>query len=274
LTTPPGDPIDFSDAAPAAEAPRCVGCNTPLTDTYWAINSQVVCDSCRSQAEHAAQHGTRSGGFGRALLFGIGGMLAGALVWYAVAKIANLEIGLIAILLGYLVGRGVHKGAGNRGGLKFQLLAVFLTYLGIGMAYVPFVIEAVVAEAKGNTSASTGDTTLGFTQAPTPGSAMAATGSPADSELARLDSLIQAAESNTADSAASQPVTARGMIVGIGALLVGILSLPVLVVMGDFPGSIISIIIYAIAFMQAWKLTQGVQLEVSGPFKVGTPATS
>jgi DNA-directed RNA polymerase subunit RPC12/RpoP len=207
MTTPPaGEPIDFSTAPPgAAVAPTCAGCKRTLADEYWTIGRAVVCASCRDRII-ADEEAKKSHRFAQATLFGVGGMLAGALAWYLVEKVLNVESGFIAILLGYLVGRAIRRGSENRGGLQYQILAVALTYLGICLAYTPFLIEARQAA-------------LG------------------------------------------------GIGLGIGSMIYEILGLPVRVVSGG-SGGIISLVIYGIAFMQAWRLTAGVPLTSSGPFKV------
>ena len=37
-----------------------------------------------------------------------------------------------------------------------------------------------------------------------------------------------------------------------------------------FPGSLISILIYGFALLQAWRMTASREVVISGPFKVGT----
>src|SRR5207237_1674878 len=77
-----------------------------------------------------------------ASLFGLGAGIVGAAIYYAVIALANLEIGIVAILIGYMVGYAVRRGAGGRGGRRFQALAVALTYLSIALAYAPVAVQA------------------------------------------------------------------------------------------------------------------------------------
>ena len=52
---------------------------------------------------------------------GLGAGIVGAAIYYAVIAITHLEIGIVAILIGYMVGRAVRKGARGHGGLRFQI---------------------------------------------------------------------------------------------------------------------------------------------------------
>jgi hypothetical protein len=54
-----------------------------------------------------------------------------------VAILTGLEVGLIAILVGYMVGRAVRHGSGGLGGRPQQILAVVLTYFAITTSYLP-----------------------------------------------------------------------------------------------------------------------------------------
>jgi len=74
--------------------------------------------------------------------------VAGAAIYYAVIAITHLEIGLVAILIGYMVGYAVRRGAGGRGGLRFQILAAVLTYGAVGLAYAPLIVMSALAEQR------------------------------------------------------------------------------------------------------------------------------
>jgi len=58
-----------------------------------------------------ATSGKGAGKLIRAGVFGLGAAIAGAAIYYAVMAIADLEIGIVAILIGYMVGYAVRKGA-------------------------------------------------------------------------------------------------------------------------------------------------------------------
>src|SRR5207302_1730075 len=54
--------------------------------------------------------------------------IVAAIIWYLIRKATGYEVGIVAILVGFLIGGAVRKGSGNRGGWVYQLMAVLLTY--------------------------------------------------------------------------------------------------------------------------------------------------
>lgn len=252
----PDESLDFSSAPAAPSALTCAGCQRSIADQYWTVGTAVICRDCQAKFEAGQSPASgllsRSGRFSRAVLYGFGGMLLGSTVWYLVMKLANLEIGLIAILLGWLVAKGILKGSGNRGGRRYQVLAVLLTYLGIGTAYLPFAVEGALQNRA--TEVTSADT-----NAVTP----------------RSDSVLTVEEqAPTAAAAKASSGSGVGALLGAIALLLwGVLSLPVLTLSAD-AGAAISLLIYGFALMKAWQQTAERRLTISGPFQVGAaPAT-
>ena len=126
----------------------CTSCHQPLGDVYYTINGHVSCTRCKEQAE-AWQRGGGSPAVRvfKAIALGSLGGLVGATVWYLVGHYGHVTIGVVAILVGYLVGNGVRRGSGYRGGTGYQILAVALTYLSIAAAHYP---EVVVGLSEGD----------------------------------------------------------------------------------------------------------------------------
>lgn len=173
----------------------------------------------------------------RASVLGLGAALAGAIIYYAVIAIANLQIGYIAILIRYMVGYAVRKGARGRGGLRFQILAVALTYFAICLAYTPIVVKQMIRANRVTTNAAAAG-----------GAASTRTASPKPTAPRLLWSLL--------------------------ALLLFIVALPVLFVWGSFPSGLISAFIIFIGLRQSWKMTAAPQIQVLGPYRVGAAATA
>jgi hypothetical protein len=146
-----GEPIPATSAAPSAIAPPpgvtvCAACRAPITDAYFEANGKVVCPRCRDAVLASRARGNAAGRFGKAVIYGAGAAVAGAAVWYVVARFRGTQAALVTILMGWLVGRGVLRGSNNRGGVPYQLLAVLLTYLSVALAVVPDVIQEYRAD--------------------------------------------------------------------------------------------------------------------------------
>ena len=136
-------PLLFESASPSDGAPPavCASCNEPIRVVYYEANGSVVCSRCRGKLE--AQLGS-SGGmrrFRRALGFGLGAAIAGALFYYGFQVITGINLGLVAVLVGFMVGKAVFVGTEHRGGRRYQVLAVVLTYFAIASTYVPLVMK-------------------------------------------------------------------------------------------------------------------------------------
>lgn len=274
MNTPehPADaPLDFSAPADSASAQNCVSCKQAIVDQYWTIGEAILCPSCKAALDQGRQVSTevtaRTGRFARALLYGVAGMIGGAVIWYAIAKLANLEIGLIAILLGWMVGKGVFAGSGRRGGRRYQVLAVVLTYMGIGLAYVPFAVEGMLKEDAATEIAKAPEAPAAE---PAEATEQLAPEAPAPA-LPVTDSASPIADSSAADI---RPSVGMSLLILAGVALAGIFTLPVLVTVNGGTGAFISVLIYGFALMEAWKLAREVQLPVQGPFQVGGPAAA
>jgi hypothetical protein len=142
--------LQFDTVAPPsgdgfAMARACAVCKTPISSTYHLANGQVICPGCRVRLE-AGDAGSASGRIGRALLFGTGAAVAGGALYYAVVALTDTQWALIAILVGYMVGRAVHTGARGKGGWVYQTMAVGLTYLAIAGSFVPLVVGAAAEQ--------------------------------------------------------------------------------------------------------------------------------
>ena len=241
-TPDPGrDDLQFDSAEAAGTQPAgpvCALCQKPITTYYYEAGGQVVCSSCKNKVQASNVRGVAASGFLRATLFGLGGAAAGAAVYYAVLATTGYEVGLIAILVGFMVGYAVRLGARGQGGRRYQIVALTLTYLAIGSTYVPLVMREFPS-----------------------------------SQTAAADSTGAAGDSGTADTvtAAVGPV---GMLVGLAGLVALAAAMPILVGISGFPSSLISVLIVAFALHQAWRMNGRVNVTFTGPFKVGAAPAS
>ena len=130
---PTDQPLQFDrvelppdQASDTASAPGvvCRGCGAAITTEYFDLAGTPVCEACRGAIERAQDAARGWPRFARAAAFGSVAAIAGAILYYAVIAITNLEIGLVAIVIGFMVGFAVTKGTGGHGSRRYQLLAV------------------------------------------------------------------------------------------------------------------------------------------------------
>src|SRR5579862_2609663 len=142
---PPG-PIDiqFQHAEPLPPplpegTQICAVCKTPILGQYYHAQGQVTCPACASRIR-SGQEKPPALSLVPAALYGAGAALAGCILYATIAIIFNLEIGIIAIVVGWMVGKAVRYGSKGLGGRHQQILAVLLTYFSITTSYIPVFI--------------------------------------------------------------------------------------------------------------------------------------
>ena len=253
-----------TDATPTTTAPSvtCAVCNTAVATEYYHVNDKPVCANCREILLAAAKTPRTAGPLVRAGVFGVGAAIAGAAIYYAVIAITNFEIGLVAILIGYMVGYSVRKGAGGRGGRRFQILALILTYWAVGLAYTPLAFKELTQDDKSAAMLADSAKASGIAvdSLPSP------TSTPSDPVATRTPS-------ESTDSLNTAPMTGSKLLLGLGLGLVFVFALPIMSIVGSLPGGLLSALIIGIGLHQAWSMTGPPKLTVSGPYKVGTGPT-
>ena len=152
MSPPPSNNLQFDvvDAGQTSSAngstPACAICREPIPSTYFVVQSGMVCPRCRGYIGRPAT-GSPVGRFFLASLFGLGTGLVGTVLWYAVRTMTNRELGFVAMLVGFMVGKAVLKGSGGWGGGGYRVLAVLITYFCIAATFVPLVFGAVKEKA-------------------------------------------------------------------------------------------------------------------------------
>jgi len=81
----------------------------------------------------------------RALLYGLVAGAIGAAIWFAIVVLTERELGLVAVIIGALVGTGVLVGSGNKRNVRLQLLSVLITLAAMTAAEYFIVRHFVVA---------------------------------------------------------------------------------------------------------------------------------
>jgi hypothetical protein len=229
---PPVERLQFRRAEPittsaVSSAQRCVACQGPIAESYYHASGRVVCPSCAARIQQGQQQ-PPAYSFPRALLYGGVAALAGCAIYAIVAIATGMEIGLIAILVGVMVGKAIRRASGGFGGRQQQILAVVLTYFSIATSYIPVIIWQVAHKSKIE-------------------AAQTANGGPASS---------QQPDSGKSTDAGKAIL----YLLAIGAVA------PFLALTSGVSG-IISLFIIFIGLRQAWTLTGRSEILVIGPYQ-------
>jgi hypothetical protein len=231
--------LQFDRVEPArSETPAafaCSFCPTPLYSSYYEINGKAACEACRYRVEQQVESGAGAGGFGRAALAGLGAAAVGSGLYYGVRALTGYEIGLVAILVGFMVGKAVRWGTLGRGGRGYQVLAVFLTYMSISSTYLPVILKPFIEPEKSGKAASSEP-------------------APAQPEQAKTPAPVKG-------------ITLGGVLLGLGALFVICAAGPIVAGMQ----SPILLLIVGFGLWEAWKLNRRLPFTITGPLQVGRP---
>jgi hypothetical protein len=73
--------------------------------------------------------------FTRAILFGLGGAAAGAIIDGLFIGITHINLGYLALLIAWLVAKAMTTGSNGQGGRNYQIAALVLTYLSVSAAH-------------------------------------------------------------------------------------------------------------------------------------------
>jgi hypothetical protein len=235
--TPADRSLQFDRAEGARQTPgtACSFCQQPIAGSYYEINGKVACLSCRGQIMAAWNRGSPARRFAKALGLGAAAAALGAGVYFGVEALTGYEFGLIAVVVGLIVGAAVRKGSSGRGGWRYQLLAMFLTYSAVVATDSTLIARELRKEIQ-----------------------------------ARADSARVAPSVATAPAGVNAATTTGHQRPGPLALLLGMIVLLGLayaapVIIGF--SSPLHLLIAGFALYEAWKLNRGVALRVTGPYQ-------
>lgn len=239
---------------------KCGICHNPLAGSYFSVNMQSTCASCTENIRQHFQRPSRVGEVLKSIAFGIGAGIVGSLIYYAILRFTGYEIGLVAILVGYLVGRAVMIGSANKGGLKFRIIAVLITYMAIVSTYVPMLIEGMRQHQNATAQPANAAVNPGSAATPVPVIPEAA---PVIQPKKEKSPATLSAPAHKASDTQAPPTLGEAL---FGLLMLGgiILALPFLAGIEN----IIGLLIIGFALYEAARRTAKPKLEISGPFEI------
>lgn len=254
------DQEEFETAETTAQA-SCASCSAALTDVYFDVNGHPLCEPCKNTFENSFRGGSGMTRLMKATLFGVIAAIVGAMIYFAILKFTGYEVGLVAILVGFMVGKAVIVGSGGRGGAVYQFIAVSLTYLAIVSTYAPFIFEGL--SDYDETEIAMQQSELGNEYENVSGNSALADGQAGTIEdygskpMGEDDLQLAAGESFEE--------------VGFGEMAMGVLMLIGILLASPFLAgfeNIIGLLIIGFGLFQAWALTKKTELSISGPYQI------
>ncbi len=116
---------------------RCYVCGA-FTESpdHWMYRLRLgghsaVCPSCRGKAELEIEEMTAQPNLLGAVLLGAAAALSGSLAWYFLSVGIDREYVILAVGIGWLVGKAVVLGSGNKRGVGLQAVAGALAFIGV-----------------------------------------------------------------------------------------------------------------------------------------------
>lgn len=251
------------EGGPKADLSTCASCGAALRTVYYQLDGAVVCSGCATKARASAKTGTAVGRVSRAVAWGGLGGVVGAGIWYAIRALTEYEVGLISILVGFLVGAGVRRGSGDRGGRRYQVLAVAITYLSITATYVPLVIAEFVkqgAQTEHDSTAAAAPGGTGETPVEAPGAA-----SP--------ESVPAASPAASPPAPAADSAGEMNPFVGLALAVIVTFVIAMAAPFLGLPENIIGLLIIGFGLHQAWTMNRRAEHVIEGPFRIALPAS-
>jgi hypothetical protein len=133
---PPPEELQFRRAqhTTGPDTRTCIACKQPVAGDYYNANGNTLCPQC-TQRINAHQEPPPHTSLLGAALYGGAAALAGSII-YATVALFGVQIGIVAILIGYMVGKAVRYASNGLGGRPQQILAVVLTYFAITTSFI------------------------------------------------------------------------------------------------------------------------------------------
>jgi len=224
---------------------RCKSCQQELSGAYFRINGLLACEKCTRQLQAQTPKDTHAA-YVRGILFGVGGAIAGLILYSAFGIATGIRLGYIALAVGWLVGAAIKRGSNGIGGRRYQIAAVALTYAAVSLSAIPIGIYYILKEKK----------PAQISHAPN--------SSPAP------NSTVPGSAPSQDDPPASGQRSTASLASATGALLFAGLASPFLELAEGVSG-LIGLVIIFVGIRIAWKMTGAPRIDILGPFQANAP---
>jgi hypothetical protein len=242
-------PANDLPAPPPGPAMWCSECRAAMRTQYFALNERPICAKCRPQYAKMIQRGTGPAAMQRAVIHGLVTTLVGAAALAAGVIVFPFIRLPVVVGIGWFMGKRIMASVDGYGGRRYQYLAVGLTYLAISIGSIVPAIKRAHDDAKRQAAI----------------------------EAAQIRTLAteHQAINEELEALGIEPIRTRPQEekAGVGSFVVAFFTLPILA-MFEYGIYVAAVGLFAIGFAlyKAWDFTdgQGLDLQLRGPFRVGT----
>ena len=288
---------DASSYAPPKAPPAlpCSDCRDVMRASYYSLMGRPICAKCRMTYQRKIQRGTGPGAFARASLYGSGAAAAGAALLGVVVLVVGIGRIPMSIGIAIMVARAIGKATDGYGGRRYQLLAVTLTYLAIGLGSLAPVVRAYHSYEKvkapprsaqrygaAGEQAEIADALDGIQkdnalipgegEEPLDSATLAARADSIDraDSVKREERAREAFRARSADNAAAAQL-AGGVVAALVGAVVLLFTLPLLSLFTfGIYGAAVGILAFGYGMKRAWEMTAlSVDWKIEGPFRLG-----
>ena len=127
------------------EVVRCAECDTVLSagQDRETTEDAVFCRPCfnnlTAQVQQVVAEQGQNINYSMAVVGGLLGAAGGALVWWGFTVVTNISFGLIAVVIGFAVGKGVLMFSGQKRSQGLQITSVIIATL--GFVYASYLVN-------------------------------------------------------------------------------------------------------------------------------------
>ena len=127
------------------ETIRCSECNSALTEGQDRETTEdaVFCRPCfnnlTAQLHQAVEVQGQEINYSMAAVGGLAGAAVGVLVWWGFTVVTNISFGLVAVVIGFAVGKGVVMLSGDKRSQGLQITSVIISIL--GFVYASYLVN-------------------------------------------------------------------------------------------------------------------------------------
>jgi hypothetical protein len=129
----------------SSESAQCAECGTSIAENAARVETDdgTFCETCfanlRAQVEHALRAQSTDINYPMAAVGGVAGGAIGALVWWGFTVVTSISFGLVALVIGFAVGKGVTMLAEGKRSIGLQAVSAGIAL--VSFAYGTYLVN-------------------------------------------------------------------------------------------------------------------------------------